>query len=91
MMNENERASYNRVVWHSRRGMLELDLVLEPYVKFVYLTLDLAGQAMYRKLLECEDQDLFDWFMGKKVVPEEDLANVVGVILDYKKSRRDDG
>ena len=88
-MSEIERESYNRVLWHSRRGMLELDLVLEPYVKFAYPGLNLAEQALYRKLLECEDQDLFDWFMGKKVVPEDDLSSIVQLILDYKKNWRE--
>ena len=48
----------NRLFWHSRRGMLELDVLLVPFVKEVYPSLDAEDQARYRKLLECEDQDL---------------------------------
>ena len=33
---EQEKIDHNRAIWHSRRGMLELDLVLEPFVKLRY-------------------------------------------------------
>ena len=55
----------NRLFWHSRRGMLELDVLLVPFVKEVYPSLDAEDQARYRKLLECEDQDMFGWFMQR--------------------------
>ena len=31
---------YQRIYWHSRRGMLELDLVLMPFVENCLRTLD---------------------------------------------------
>ncbi|VFB18370.1 tpr repeat-containing protein [Pseudomonas fragi] len=49
----------NRLYWHSRRGMLELDVLLVPFVKEVYATLNDVDRECYRKLLECEDQDMF--------------------------------
>ena len=58
-----EQSELNRLFWHSRRGMLELDVLLVPFVQEVYPTLDAENQARYRKLLECEDQDMFGWFM----------------------------
>ena len=51
----------NRLYWHSRRGMLELDVLLVPFVREVYPTLDERDRERYRKLLECEDQDMFGW------------------------------
>ncbi|MBT8766818.1 FAD assembly factor SdhE [Metapseudomonas boanensis] len=72
----------NRLFWHSRRGMLELDVLLVPFVKEVYPTLDEADQARYRKLLECEDQDLFGWFMQRGEPEDADLLRMVRMILD---------
>jgi len=63
----------NRLYWHSRRGMLELDVLLVPFVKEVYPGLDEADQQRYRKLLSCEDQDLFGWFMQRGEPEDEDL------------------
>jgi antitoxin CptB len=72
----------NRLFWHSRRGMLELDVLLVPFVKEVYATLDAEDQARYRKLLECEDQDLFGWFMQREEPEDADLKRMVRMILD---------
>ena len=53
----------NRLVWASRRGMLELDLILSPFVENVYDSLTEDDQLRFEVLLECEDQTLFMWFM----------------------------
>ena len=71
--------------WASRRGMLELDLVLEPFVREVYPTLDELGQSRYRKLLECEDQDLFGWFLGRVQPEDEEIAAIVDAILAFAR------
>ena len=35
-----EDVEINRLYWHSRRGMLELDVLLVPFTKEVYATLN---------------------------------------------------
>ena len=60
----------NRLFWHSRRGMLELDVLLVPFVKEVYPSLD------------AEDQDLFGWFMQRGEPEDADLRRMVRMILD---------
>jgi antitoxin CptB len=72
----------NRLFWHSRRGMLELDVLLVPFLKEAYPSLSPEDQARYRKLLECEDQDMFVWFMQRGVPQDPDLAHIVKMILD---------
>ncbi|WP_462381744.1 FAD assembly factor SdhE [Pseudomonas sp. Marseille-QA0892] len=72
----------NRLFWHSRRGMLELDVLLVPFVKEVYPHLDADDQARYRKLLSCEDQDMFGWFMQRGEPEDPDLRRMVRMILD---------
>ena len=73
---------YNRLKWASRRGMLELDLILMPFLENIYLTLSDDEKALYVKLLECEDQDLFGWFLKHKEPPTEELKRIVGIVLD---------
>ncbi|SDO58580.1 succinate dehydrogenase assembly factor 2 [Ectopseudomonas guguanensis] len=77
-----EQSELNRLFWHSRRGMLELDVLLVPFVQEVYPTLDVENQARYRKLLECEDQDMFGWFMQRGEPEDADLRHIVRMILD---------
>ena len=77
-----EQSELNRLFWHSRRGMLELDVLLVPFVREVYAQLDAEDQARYRKLLACEDQDMFGWFMQREEPEDPDLRRMVKMILD---------
>jgi antitoxin CptB len=49
----------NRLMWASRRGMLELDLILQPFVENTYDSLSEHDQLRFEALLEREDQQLF--------------------------------
>lgn len=73
---------FNRLFWHSRRGMLELDVLLVPFLKEAYRDLPAEDQARYQALLDCEDTDMFQWFMQKSVPQDPDLARIVKIILD---------
>ena len=71
-----------RLYWHSRRGMLELDVLLIPFLEQAYPTLPTDDKARYRQLLECEDTDMFDWFMQRSRPEDPDLARIVDLILN---------
>jgi antitoxin CptB len=77
-----DQTELNRLFWHSRRGMLELDVLLVPFVKEVYPQLGAEDRARYRKLLSCEDQDMFGWFMQRGEPDDPDLRRMVRMILD---------
>ena len=66
--------------------MLELDLVLGPFVQQCYPQLSATDQQRYQQLLECEDQDLFSWFLGRVVPQDEDLEKIVNRILDFTRA-----
>jgi len=70
----------NRLRWAARRGMLELDLILAPFVENVYSTLPPEEQALFEKLLECEDQDMFNWFLQKGEPDEADIRQIVKIV-----------
>ncbi|MEH6586464.1 MAG: succinate dehydrogenase assembly factor 2 [Halioglobus sp.] len=73
----------NRMRWAARRGMLELDLVLEPFVQTRYATLDDIDRARFQNLMLCEDQDLFTWFMRRGQPQDKELIIIVNKILDF--------
>src|SRR5450830_19357 len=77
-----EDVELNRLYWHSRRGMLELDVLLVPFVREVYPHLSQADRDCYRNLLECEDQDMFGWFMERSESEDPELQRMVRMILD---------
>ncbi len=69
--------------WASRRGMLELDLVLEPFVLARYAGLDEQDRARFQQLMSCEDQDLFAWFMQRERPEDEELRAIVSKVLEF--------
>ncbi len=72
-----QAADNNRVYWHSRRGMLEIDILLMPYAKEVYPSASEETKRLYKRLLDCEDQDIFAWFMGHKVPDDQEIVQIV--------------
>ena len=73
----NQREEWNRAKWASRRGLLELDLLLSPFVNEAFNALDDGLRSDYRELLFQDDQDLMEWIMGRAEVPEPRFARVV--------------
>lgn len=72
---------YQRVRWHSRRGMLELDLVFVPFTEQFFATLSATEQDDYVRLLACEDQDLLAWWL------QHDAPSDAGLIAILNKIR----
>ncbi|MCZ6502025.1 MAG: succinate dehydrogenase assembly factor 2 [Gammaproteobacteria bacterium] len=72
----------NKLRWRSRRGMLELDLLLIPFFDEEFSGLSDKMQLTFVKLLEQEDPDLLMWFSNKSEPEDAALAELVNVILD---------
>jgi antitoxin CptB len=73
-------AAYRRLCWRSRRGMLELDLALMPFVERRLPSLPAAGLARYGRLLDNDDWDIYDWIQGRSELPDADLAGIVAEV-----------
>lgn len=71
-----------RLVWASRRGMLELDLILLPFLEKVYPGLSQADKEAYWQLVEEEDQDIYAWCMRREDPEDETLQRIVRIIRD---------
>jgi antitoxin CptB len=61
--------------------MLELDVLLLPFCREVYLTLSPEDQAKFVDLVACEDPDLFGWFMQQTIAEDPNHAYMVDMIL----------
>ncbi len=84
-----DRQEFNRLYWHSRRGMLELDLILLPFLEQCYEDLSNEDQAIYKTLLAAEDQDLFQWFLGRGKPDDPQLAPMVDMIIQHAQTPQD--
>ena len=76
---------YRRTYWHSRRGMLELDLILIPFVENHLRKISAEDQQLYVSFLKEEDNDMFSWFMRAEVSKKAEVARMVEIILACKK------
>ncbi|RKF18597.1 succinate dehydrogenase assembly factor 2 family protein [Alginatibacterium sediminis] len=79
--NLSSRENKSRLKWACRRGMLELDVLFMPFVDEAYDELSNADKMTFKRLLACDDPDLFSWFMGHKECEDPLLASMVQTIL----------
>jgi succinate dehydrogenase flavin-adding protein (antitoxin of CptAB toxin-antitoxin module) len=60
-----EAVALERLKWKSRRGLLELDIVLERFWAGVGGEMNESDAAMLERLLALPDNDLLDLVMGR--------------------------
>jgi antitoxin CptB len=65
--------------WRQRRGMKELDVLLERYFRRHYETASTQEKATYARLLEREDPEIWLWVVGQQEAPPE-FANVIAAL-----------
>ena len=75
----------NRLMWASRQGMLELDLILQPFVENTYDSLSEHDQLRFEALLEREDQQLFVWLMKREQPTDPDTLRIVQIIHESRQ------
>lgn len=66
-----------RLRWKCRRGMQELDVLLERFLETRYDALDPAAQAAFAQLLDMEDPDLYACVLGQQSAPTTELHDVI--------------
>lgn len=71
--------------WQCRRGMLELDMMLMPFVDGAFSSLNAQQQADFETLLSYEDSQLFPWLMLRERPDDPKMAAMVDVIVDYAR------
>ena len=67
----------DRIRWHCRRGLLELDLLLERFVERHLDALSTSQTEVFRELLAYEDNDLLDMVMGRAEPVNTQLSAVL--------------
>ncbi|WP_017445834.1 succinate dehydrogenase assembly factor 2 [Gayadomonas joobiniege] len=69
--------SQARTRWACRRGMLELDVILMPFVEKHYADLPDQEKLTFQRLLEGDDPQLFAWFMGHEKCEDAEFAALI--------------
>jgi antitoxin CptB len=76
----------SRLKWACRRGMLELDVLLNNFLEEAYPSLPALNQQQFQELLTWEDPQLYAWLMGHET-NETDLNTVILLIRQHALTR----
>ena len=66
--------------WRCRRGMLELDIVLQRFIDNDYKKLSTQQLQQFERLLDLPDQDLWSLITGRQVTSDENLSTVLNLL-----------
>jgi antitoxin CptB len=72
--------SINQLRWACRRGLLELDLLLNTYVDKVYDQLTDEEKWQFISLLDMQDQEMYEMLSGKTSPNDKQLAELLDKI-----------
>ena len=76
-MIHDDATELRRLRWRSRRGMRELDRLFERWLDRCWATSTDAERDVFRRLLDCEDDRLWKWFLGHERPDDAELDALV--------------
>lgn len=81
-------AEARALIWRCRRGMKELDVLLERYAAAGLPEADTAERRLLARLLENPDPELAGYFLGGEIPADPGLAALVTRIRECSGPRR---
>jgi antitoxin CptB len=67
----------NKLKWHCRRGMKELDVLLLQYLEQNYHKASKKEQQAFENLLKKSDFDLYAYLTEQKIPANKDVQNLI--------------
>jgi antitoxin CptB len=81
-MDTEKEVTKARILWQCRRGMLELDILLLSFCNHCYESLTSKQKELFDQLLQCSDQELYDWLLQKSKPKNANLLAIVQMICE---------
>jgi len=66
-----------RLRWRCRRGLRELDILLEPWLERHGTNLSDAAMTDFERFLDSNDLDIQDWLTGRSEPADPAFANLI--------------
>ena len=73
-------AELSRLRWRCRRGMLELDLMLQPFLEGPFQSLTEPQRQAFFQLLDFQDQELLEVLMLQTETEDSSLNDIIAKI-----------
>lgn len=71
-----------RLRWHTRRALLELDLLFERFWRRHEQTLDIEQALLLEELLKLEDHELWDMLCGRREIGDPRWHGLIQQLLE---------
>jgi len=75
-------AELRRLRWRCRRGMRELDQLLARWLERRWMASTGQKRGAFLRLLDCEDDRLWAWFLGHERPADDELDALVSDIRE---------
>jgi antitoxin CptB len=72
--------TFKKLQWRCRRGMKELDVLMQGYLNEMYRDASAEEQQAFQALVEMPDPELYHYFIGKQSLENPQLAAVIDKI-----------
>jgi antitoxin CptB len=72
-----EDSELKKLRWRSRRGMRELDRLFDRWLDRQWVGSPEDERVVFLRLLDCEDDKLWRWFMGYEACPDAQLDALI--------------
>ena len=71
---------YKHLRWRCRRGLKELDVMLERFLRLSFADLSEQEKSDFEALLAESDMDLLEWFLRKSEPDKPSYQSLVAII-----------
>lgn len=69
-----------KIRWNCRRGMLELDLILNNFFDNAFSDLAETQIDAFERLLSEQDPDIYHWLMSEDLPQDQHVAEIINII-----------
>ena len=76
-MSHDDEIELRRLRWRCRRGMRELDQLLERWLDRAWRQSPTREREVFLRLLDTEDDRLWRWFLGHEAPSDVEIATLV--------------
>ena len=76
----------SHLIWRCRRGIKEMDIIFQDFIKNSYDQLSNSNKNAFSKLLDQQDLDILNWIIGKDSPKDSELAEIISIIKSSRKN-----
>jgi len=76
-----DQTEFSRLRWRCRRGLLELDLILDAFLNNRYPRLNDVQKQQFQRLLELPDNTLLAYVQGREIPTDPEVKEIIKKVL----------